>query len=758
MTRGGDGRYRLPRLRAASGPTPAVAIDRLSIVGLDLQIEGAPTTTVEARDVSARFEPAGGHIAGRLLAVNGVRFGTPGGEVVDIGLDGTVGLAPDAVLIGPLSVTTRDSRVELEGRLPFAPGPVGIDVSYRGSVSLAAAARLWPALGVSRGQVSATGQLSGPFSDLSLTFDAASASPVVRSIPLSRFAAQGRFEHGAVALSSASVDVAAGRITGTATIGLDDAVRSAASFRWRRVELVGLLRALDVAVPFPLAAQVDGEAGLTWDGRGLASLGVSASAQASRVAAPGAVPFGGRATLKVADAHWVLDAAHALGEVTTIRGQLSGQLNESHLGATTLRGHLGASLGAADLARMAALAPTVAPWLRAMAARVNGDVTTRLDLSGTLDDPQLVGTVDAEALHVEGFGAGRLHAALRVDRRRAEIETLSVTLRDTVLHATGVVPFDGRPVDLALSGTVGDVAAWLGEVPARWRPSGSVAGNGRLTGPVSSPRLDGAVSSASLAWPSWTSGAIAGDVRLADGRVQFTARVPDLRSTVSGSVALSSPFDLDVTARVEQGDLQRLGELAVGFGAPRLALTGTATASARVTSAADSDRPMVLDARIEALGGTADGHALRLVAPARIVASSARVAADHLQVEVGRSTVAVSGSVPAAAGERALRMDAVVDLGRVVAARRRATARHNRGDGFASSSGARRRGVAGGGVAGVGGHPAAHGNHREGPPGERRDRTRRGGRRLVGRGDHGPRPAAARPASRGGRSRPQLRY
>jgi outer membrane protein assembly factor BamA/autotransporter translocation and assembly factor TamB len=662
LTRDADGRYRLPRLRSTDGSTRAVAIDRLSIAGLDLQIEGAPPTTVEARDVSVRLEPAGGHIAGRLLAVDGVRFRTPGGEVVGIGLDGTVGLSPDAVLIGPLTATMPDSRVILEGRVPFAPGPSRIDLSYRGSVSLAAAARLWPALGVSRGQVSATGRLSGPFSDLSLTFDAASASPVVRGIPLSRLAAQGRFGHGAVALSSVSVDVAAGRITGTATIGLDDAVRSAASVRWRRVGLGGLLRALDVAAPFPLAAQVDGEAAFTWDGRGLPSLAVNASAQASRVAAPGAVPFGGRASLKVAGAHWVLDAEHTFGEVTTISGQLSGQLNESHLAATTLRGHLGASLGAADLARMAALAPTVAPSLRARAGRVNGDVTTSLDLSGTLNDPQLVGTVDAEALHVEGFGAGRLHAALRVDRRSADIETLSATLRDADLHATGVVPFDGRPADLELSGSVRDVAAWLDAVPARWRPSGTVSVNGRLTGPVSAPRLDGAVSSASLAWPSWTSGAIDGDVRLADGRVQFTTRVPDLCGTVSGSFTLSSPFELDVTARVEQGDLQRLGELAIGLGAPRLALTGTATASARVTGAAGSDRPMVLDARVEALQGTVDGHALRLVAPARLVASSARVAADQLQLEIGRSTVAVAGSVPAAAGERALRIDAVAEL------------------------------------------------------------------------------------------------
>ena len=389
---------------------------------------------------------------------------------------------------------------------------------------------------------------------------------------------------------------------------------------------------------------------------------------------------------------------------------------------------------------------------------MNGDVTTALDLSGTLDDPQLVGTVDAEALHVEGFGAGRLHAALRVDRRGADIETLSATLRDTILHATGVVPFDGRPVDLALSGAVRDVAAWLGEVPARWRPSGSVSVNGRLTGPVSAPRLDGAVSSASLAWPSWTSGAIDGDVRLADGRVQFTARVPDLRGTVSGSVALSSPFDLDVTARVEQGDLQRLGELAVGLGAPRLALTGTATASARVTGAADSDRPMVLDARIEALGGTADGHALRLVAPARIVASSARVAADHLQVEVGRSTVAVSGSVPAAAGERALRIDAVVDLAEWwprAAGQLRATIEATgspRRPALAGEASLAAASMAWEGIPPITGITA-------------KARLANGAIELVeaGAGWSGaaitaPRPAAARPASRGGRSRPRLRY
>jgi outer membrane protein assembly factor BamA len=689
LTRDANGRYRLPSARGgSSGRTPRIQVGRLAVSGLDVQIEGAPPMTVEARDVTAVLDPHGSHIQGKLAAVNGARFRSPSGTVVDIGVDGTVGLSPDTVLIGPLTVTLAGSRVTMEGRLPFAPGPSRIDLSLRGSVSLADAARIWPALGAVRGQVAATCTLAGPMSDLVLTFDATATSPMVRGIAVSGASAKGRVGDGAVTLTSATIDVAGGRITGAASLGFGDDVPSTASTRWRGVGLGGLLQALEVSLPFPLAAALDGQATFAWDDRGLLSLRIAAETVAQarmpapqgRRPAPGegapevarvtpsratseGVALAGRSSLKVTGARWVLDLDHQLGDGTALAGQLSGAVNGSRFAATTVGGRLEGSVAASDLAQALALVSAAPAALQATAARVQGDVAAAFELSGEVGDPSCTTVLDARQLHVDGFGDGSLHAEARFDRHGASVDAVSATLVGTTIRASGEMPFDGRPADLPFTGDVVDVAAWLDAVPERWRPSGSLALNGRVTGLPSDLHVDGAVAGTSLAWPFWKPGRLDGDVHLADGRLQFAARVPSVNGTARGTLALSSPMDLDVLGRVDGADLQRLGDIAGGLGAPTATWKGAATLSAHVTGAVDDARPVNVDIVAESLSGDADGHPIRLVEPARVVASSARVATERLRIEFGRSTIAVAGSLPAAPGEKRLHIEADGDMG-----------------------------------------------------------------------------------------------
>ncbi len=198
FTRDAEGRYLLPAGGGGrSGQNPRIRIDRLAVRGLDLQIEGAPPLTIDARGVAAALDPRGAHIQGQLTAVNGARFRSPSGTTVDVGIDGTVGLSPDTVLIGPLDVTLAGSRVTLDGRLPFAPGPSRLDLSLSGAVSLADAAAIWPVIGPARGVVSVTGTLAGPLSDLALTFDATAEALAIRGIAVSAASAKGEVGEGA---------------------------------------------------------------------------------------------------------------------------------------------------------------------------------------------------------------------------------------------------------------------------------------------------------------------------------------------------------------------------------------------------------------------------------------------------------------------------------------------------------------------------------------------------------------------------------
>ena len=286
FTRDAEGRYLLPAGGGGrSGQNPRIRIDRLAVRGLDLQIEGVPPLTFDARGVAAALDPRGAHIQGRLTAVNGARFRSPSGTTVDVGIDGTVGLSPDTVLIGPLDVTLAGSRVTLDGRLPFAPGPSRLDLSLSGAVSLADAAAIWPVIGPARGVVSVTGTLAGPLSDLVLTFDATAKALAIRAVAVSAASAKGKVGEGAVTVTSAAIDVADGRVTGSASFGLGGNP-SRASAQWRGVDLGGLLRVFDVSLPVPIAAGLDGEASVAWSDGGLASLGITGEARARPLDSP----------------------------------------------------------------------------------------------------------------------------------------------------------------------------------------------------------------------------------------------------------------------------------------------------------------------------------------------------------------------------------------------------------------------------------------------------------------------------------------
>ncbi len=462
FARDADGRYRLPAIRPSEGPTSRLLVDRLSIAGLDLHIDGTPPVAIDARNVSASLEPRGAHIQGTLQAVNGARFRTPAGTVIAVGVDGLVGLSPDTVLIGPLTLTLPGSRVEVRGTLPFAPGPTRLDLSYRGSLSLADAATVWPAIAPASGQVAASGTLVGPASDLALTFDASSASAVVHGVAAASVRAQGSIGHGAAALDSASFVVAGGRIDAAASFALGAGAPSTATIQWREVGLDRLLKSLDLAGPLPLSSRLAGQAAFHWSDEGRPSLRVDATLGA--VAGPQAegLPLEGRSVLTVNGERWTLGLQHVLGNETILVGQLSGVLNGAQLAATTVGGRVEASLDTADLARATALLPAAPGSLRTLAARLHGNVTARLDLAGLVSAPSAAATIDGTTLRIDGLGDGRLSVTAKVDGRGARIDELAVLLAGASLRASGFVPFDRRPADLAIGAQVSDVGAVAG--------------------------------------------------------------------------------------------------------------------------------------------------------------------------------------------------------------------------------------------------------------------------------------------------------
>jgi outer membrane protein assembly factor BamA len=656
VTPAADGRVNLPVLPAARGPAPSVRIGQLSVAGLDLHVEGRPPLAIGARDVSFDLRPRDGHIQGTLVAVNGASFRTPGGEVLDIAVDGVLGLDADAVRIGPLTLSMPDNKIEIEGRLPFAPGPARLDLAIRAATSLETAAKVWPGIGSARGRVIAAGRLAGPLSHLSLAFDVSIAHPAWRGLGAQRVAARGRVDRDAVTLSSAAIDVAGGRITGAATLALTSNASSSARVRWGDIALSGLLEALPLPSAVTVGARLEGDATIDWGPSGLPSLAVAATNRAVAESTPAAIGVGGQASLAVRGSRWTLNLRQALGARTTIAGTLSGAVNGSVLSATTIGGRLALNVHTDDVARAGRLAGVPAS-IRIAAARVHGNVQAGFGVSGTLATPAFSGSLHAETLRVDGAGAGCLEAVVRIDRRAALVQSMSASIGGVTLHAGGSVPFDRRSMDVVATATVADIAVVMDGVPARWRPSGAVALQARISGPIASPRADGSVTSRDVGWDFWKPGAIGADVHVADGRAHVVARLPSLPATIQGSVSLSSPYAFDLDASLDRAELRQLGAIATGLGAPAIAWTGTARLSVRVAAAVGDSRPVEVAAQIAALDGTANGHPLLLAGPARVTVSGDRIAVDTLRLQAGRALLTASGSLGDAAAGPPLRIE-----------------------------------------------------------------------------------------------------
>jgi outer membrane protein insertion porin family len=677
--RDADGRYRLPSgPTGGSGRMPPLRIGRLHVAGLDLHVDGAPPLTIDATNVSMTLDPAASQIRGTLMALNDTRFRSPSGTVVELGVDGRLGLTPETVLIGPLSVAMGGSRVELEGKLPFAPGPARLDLSYRGRVSLADAARIWPALGVARGDVTASGSLAGPLSALVLTFDAAAGPASVRDFAVSGATAKGTIAHGAIGLASASIDVAGGTVTGTASFGIGDGEPSTAAARWSGVDLERLLQTLDAPHPFPVESSLAGQATFSWaDGRvetlrieGQVDTGATTRANAGlKTRATGdatrkpRVSVSGTAAVKVAGSQWTVDLHEQFGDASPISGRLSGALDGTSFAASTIRGHLEGTLDVADVTTALVGWPAVPDTVRKVAGWLDGTSAATAEVSGVLRDPVFAIAFDSSRLHVDGYGDGTLQVESRVDRRGADFQQLAATLVGTSVTGHGTMPFDGRSSNLPFTATVTDAAAWLEAVPARWRPSGPMAIEGTVTGQMSDLRIDGTLDTRALAWTFWTPGAITGRFSLNEDRVSFTAGVPSLNGTLQGWIGLTSPHAFDVASRVEDADLRRLANVAEALGAPGADWSGTATASAHVTGDFDSDQLTTVAIGADSLAGSIDGHQAHLLGPAAVTVSSDRFTADRLAFEVGGASVSVVGSLPPAPGRPPLHVDASGDLG-----------------------------------------------------------------------------------------------
>ena len=643
--RGADGGFNLPANGASSGTPPSIEIGRLVIDRLDCALLDARSLSIVVQHASIDTRPDGARISGRLVSAPSGSLRLPAGGELNLGVDALVSYQPGRLAVRPLTVRLDGSTIDADGWIAFDQSPARIDLALRGSVGLEAAARLWPALAPARGQVRATGRVTGPLSQLALALDTTAAAVVVRGVPLDAASSHVSLDGSTLALDPVTIELAHGRVVGS--LATSDAEAGSSPIRqvrvraqWDRLELSALLAAFGVGAPpnFP-AASVSGGGLAEWDARGVESLSLDAAA---RTATP--LPHGGPArgdyALHAAGARWTLDAVQPAGRGTRVAGRLEGRSSAGDFGATTVGGRLEVNAILDELAPWANFSRALQPILQ----RSHGKAAGRVDVSGTLRAPRFAVSVAMRDLRVDGVGTGAIETVAHLDLAGATVDCAQLTLGRNSVEASGTVPFRRGPLDVRFLGALGDLGALLPPSTTRWLPAGRVAVSGSIAGALDAIQVDTKVTSAELSWQGFRPGPVEGEVRVAGGRVSGRVTVPSLRASVRGTYGLSAPNTYEVSAFFDASDLAVLGDLAHRVGGPALVLGGTTSADILVTGTMDGATPTV-GARVQSAEGQFQDLPFHLQAPARLQFSPSAIEIDPLRLRLGTATIDADGGI-----------------------------------------------------------------------------------------------------------------
>lgn len=467
--------------------------------------------------------------------------------------------------LAPLRVVTGDHDVRVTGRLGLLTSAPSWDLAFESVSDLSGVHASWPALPISRGRVITTGTVSGALDAPRIQLRAEAAELIVAGVAARGLTAEAAVSAatGEVTVSRAGGEIFGGRLTLSMHTG-GDRHDANGTVEFEDVSLDAVLAA--AGFDAPVAGRARGR--LRFDGEITDPAGWDATGEMTvRPGRGTGVPVEGRVNLGLRGRDWqvaIADAAVA-GSAVAIRGH--GRLP----GDGSSPG--GSSLGGRATLRVPSL-PALFDALRQLRIDAPEDVTRRFDgavsldvaLEGTIAAPTLRTTLDGTTLRVQGLGevtvSGRLALtggrSLRADdvALAAGVRRLSVNgcldtrslVADATLAATG-----WRAADLRALGLEHD-----------YLPAAAVlAARGRVSGPLSSPSVDGAIEAAGVSWFGQTIDRVTGRLAVAAAGSTPAAASRSARSAVTW------PGRLQVT------------DLVATAGAGRIELDGEWDAAAR---------------------------------------------------------------------------------------------------------------------------------------------------------------------------------
>ena len=403
-------------LRAQSGQTKDAKLKNLSADGVNIEHQ-AGVDNVTAKNFRAEQVDSGGTRIGNLVA-NGVTVRDTANETIVFSNSLQVAkLETDAAILGNLNIAGVRLTIR-RGRIEGTSGDINA-----GNVALTKSASLPEGGNLENVKIYKPVFVLEPSGSYRASADMSLGGGTIGSIKLGAATANINASSEQVALKNLAADVLGGRISGEATIALNNRSRSNINAVFSNLDL-GKLLALQGGRVVPVEGQTTGQVNLTFAGTNFKTASGNLAADITANAGTqdkGLIPVTGRIEATAANGLFNLDVAR----LNTEKSELDAT------GRLDLNGYdsnLNVSLNSTDageitrIIRVMEISPTLEQELASYQAEFAGNLKFGGTLTGNVSDPSIDGRAAVDSIVLRGRNLGSLALDVAVSPTGTELK------------------------------------------------------------------------------------------------------------------------------------------------------------------------------------------------------------------------------------------------------------------------------------------------------------------------------------------------
>ena len=538
IVRAADGRFNLPASDDARprSSTTRMDVGHMSIRQANLLYQDTGSNvSANVQGIDLEMVPTdNGDIAGRLTAARGVAIRSDEIEV-DGSLSGSLSYDGTSLGLVDFMLASKLATLEADGRINALWTEPSASADVTGTLSLAeispifkpeqsSAAKAAPYRGppssYPSGSIVMTGAIRGALNAPRASFALASDTVTWRHLTASALNVKGIVDPDAMQVETATFQMAGGTVETRGQLRFSP-LQLAASADWQQLSARTLA---GPDAPVNLSALLSGRGKVDWAvAKGVAGLTATIDTEsrpAGNEARQRSIGVDGNLTFAVADGRWRMRHDHDVANALAIEGNLEGTLNEAGILDSSVSGLV--TVSATDLSRadrlMRGLGVETPDWT----TPETGQLSARIDLTGTLGRPSASGEASVRELRIEGSDPAALDVSFTASRDALRFQNVHATLGKNVFEGNADLKLANPEVLGGLFDvTLVDFEAF-GDAAARWHPSGKLLARIELGGTRTNPTVRSSVASASIEIAGQSIAHIGLDLSYADHTVSIS--------------------------------------------------------------------------------------------------------------------------------------------------------------------------------------------------------------------------------------------